>query len=130
MASLDEIKKLLQKEGDFSLKVERLKATKEGNLVYFYIRVALEEPRDTKKYFSLDDVILVKYTLHETFPERERVGGSRSNNFEIKFWTYGFFEIKVEVFLKHGKKESFKHKLEWSVTPEEMKTNGKEELSW
>jgi transcription initiation factor IIF auxiliary subunit len=62
--------------------------------LYFRVRIFLEGP-DLKK---IDKVI---YTLHPTFPKPRREI-SNGRNFELTIWTWGFFNLSVEIFSKDG----------------------------
>ena len=44
---------------------------------------------------ELKDIHFVKYILHPTFKNPERIAVDRSDKFAIEIRTYGFFEIKA-----------------------------------
>ena len=56
---------------------------------------------------NLDNVMYVKYRLHETFKSPERISNSRYNKFMIEIKAWGTFNIKVTVGLKNGETYEF-----------------------
>jgi hypothetical protein len=90
------------------------KAFKTGGKNFFYVRIYLDgTPRE------LDAVELVKYTLDPTFFEPVRVSTSRSTNFEINIWTYGFFATSAYVIMRDGTSTTVPGKVEFLVFPGE-----------
>ena len=81
---------------------------------HYYIRVFIEAPHAT-----LDSVDFVKYTLHPTFKDRYRVSFNRSKNFEIKLWSYGYFDVQASIVMKNGATAEASGYVEWRV-PEGM----------
>lgn len=61
---------------------------------------------------ELNEVMEVKYRLHETFSRRDRSSRNRANDFSITYWAWGAFDIEVELVLRDGTKKSFAQKLE------------------
>ena len=128
---------LSKKKPAFEIKLERIKTKEENNrfydkhqdLFFFYVRIYIDIRESSPEYYSLEDVELVKYKLHETFPDRIRISDERKNGFELKIWTYGFFEVETSIFLKHGKSTTIHGKVKFDVTLEEIQKNGAEELS-
>ena len=82
---------------------------KEGKL-HFYVRISLEGSSE-----ALDRVELVKYSLHPTFVDPVRVSTSRQSNFDIRIWTYGYFDITASIILRDGFKNDIRGYIEWQV---------------
>ena len=49
---------------------------------------------------ELDQIQSVKYVLHPSFRDPERLSDDKNSNFGTKIWTYGFFPVKAMV--KHN----------------------------
>jgi transcription initiation factor IIF auxiliary subunit len=88
---------------EYELEVERvpgvpLKVFKENGRKNFYVRLFIqsENPSD------LDQIDFVIYELHPTFRKPKRMSKDRSNGFDLKIWTWGFFPISAQIFLKNG----------------------------
>jgi len=47
----------------------------------------------------------------------------RKNNFEIKIWTYGFFDVHCKIFLKGGRIEEVSGYLNFKVSDTERAVN-------
>ncbi|WP_207382945.1 pYEATS domain-containing protein [Pseudaestuariivita atlantica] len=60
----------------------------------------------------MDRVSHVEYTLHPSFPNRERRSENRRNDFSITFWAWGRFDVEARVFVE-GEAEPFRitHRL-------------------
>ncbi|HVF30647.1 MAG TPA: pYEATS domain-containing protein [Pyrinomonadaceae bacterium] len=86
------------------------KRFKEKGRLHFYVRIYLEASAD-----ALDRIELVKYTLHPTFVDRVRVSTARQGNFEIRIWTYGYFEITASIVIRDGFKTDVRGYVEWEV---------------
>lgn len=69
-----------------------------GGKRHYYVRVWVEA--DTADEMAA--VASVIYQLHPTFRERLRTSSDKSRQFEITFWTYGFFEITAVLFFPAG----------------------------
>lgn len=64
---------------------------------------------------ELDTIDSVEYELHPSFKESSRVATYRKRKFPIKFWTYGFFDIKAKLKYKDGSPpQTIKGRVEWS----------------
>ncbi len=97
---------------------------------YFPIRLHLQSESSGNNFLKLSDIDFVSYRLDSSFPKPLRISYNRSNNFEITIWTYGFFILDVVIYAKWGQSFPIKRiPIEWSVTEEEKKMNGKE-LEW
>lgn len=88
---------------EFQLKVERvegvpMKVFKANGRKNFYVRLFIDsnEPSD------LDHIDLVIYELHPTFRKPKRMSKEKNNGFEIKIWTWGYFPVNAQVFMKNG----------------------------
>lgn len=81
---------------------------------HYYVRIYISAADS-----ALDQIELVKYTLHPTFKDRVRVSASRQSNFDIRIWTYGYFGITATLFLKDGSNTDISGYVEWEI-PEGM----------
>lgn len=120
-------------KNNFRIHSERVKGIepKKGessDLLFFYVRIYLEQVKNSSEYFLMEDIELVKYELHPTFVNRIRIANDLRNNFEIKLWTYGFFDVSCKIFYKGGRTEDLQGLIKWEVTEDERKSN-KDELS-
>ena len=98
----------------YEIKTERVKGSdpkkfREGGRDHYYIRIFIE-PDETNK---LDEIDSVQYELHPTFRQRNQVATERSNDFEIRIWTYGFFNAKAKIIKKAGKTEPIEGFVHW-----------------
>ncbi len=80
----------------------------------------------------LSDLALVEYhLLDDTFPDPDVRVANPANGFEYKFWTYGFIKVSAHIVTRSGEVIPLPPTpLSWDVTPNEIKLNGKSELSW
>ena len=64
---------------------------------------------------SLHHVNYVKYILHSSFTNREHIVKRSLYNPDCKFsfWTWGIFDVKVEIHLKNGDVITRSHPLEY-----------------
>lgn len=61
-----------------------------------------------------ENIHAVSYHMHPTFKERELFSRNACSNFEVQFWTYGWFDIKAELFLKDTPEPKYVlGKVEW-----------------
>ena len=60
---------------------------------------------------ALDQVMLVEWTLHPTFPNPVRKTTSRSDNFRLESAGWGVFPIVVRVQMKDGTQQKLVHQL-------------------
>ncbi len=77
--------------------------------VHHNIRIYLA----TDNQSELDDIDAVKYELHPSFKERIRLAENRSNNFEVRIWSYGYFRVNAKIFLKSGNITSVEGFVKW-----------------
>lgn len=125
-----------KKQPAFVIRTERIADTppkrfKDGKLLHFYIRVFIdveESARGNSAFYQLSDVKLVKYELHPSYYEPNRISEDPANAFEIRIWAYGFFDIKSVVLLQMGQSLDLRGYVRWPVTAEEIASN-KDELS-
>lgn len=75
---------------------------------------------------ELDKIESVKYTLHPTFPNPDRVVASRATNFRLSSKGWGEFNIYIEIRQKNGRVRKRQHwlKLEESRAPRAAETKG------
>lgn len=100
---------------EYAIKTELLthvepKRPVEGGKLHYYVRIYIEAPAT-----ALDSTELVKYELHHTFRDRYRVSTDRSKNFEIRIWTYGYFDIKASILRRDGQTIKVSGYVEWKV---------------
>ena len=86
----------------------------EGGRYHYYIRIFIEASQS-----ALDAVEFVKYKLHPTFRECFRVSFDRARSFELKLWTYGYFDIQASLVMREGHTIEISGYVEWRV-PEGM----------
>lgn len=82
---------------------------KEGGRLFRNVRIYLIA--DSKN--ELDRVEAVQYELHPTFRQRYYVATDRRNNFEIRIWTYGFFNTKATISFTKGETVTIKGFVRW-----------------
>lgn len=63
---------------------------------------------------KLDGIDFVNYELHPSFKVPIRTSNDRKDRFAITFWTYGEFDITVNLFCKNKEKKQLTFKLEYS----------------
>ena len=64
---------------------------------------------------EINQVRAVEYELHPTFPSPHlRTSTNKDDNFALKIWTWGEFEIPVTIHLKNERKISLIHNLQYS----------------
>lgn len=51
---------------------------------------------------NLNNITLVEYLLHSSFKDRKRVGTNPSNKFEVEFYAWGTFPVKVTIHHSDG----------------------------
>jgi transcription initiation factor IIF auxiliary subunit len=78
-------------------KVEGKRFREDGRL-HRYVRIYLEAVPPE----ALKEIESVQYELHPTFRERTRLSANSASQFDIKIWTYGYFNIRAKVFMKNG----------------------------
>lgn len=96
----------------------------------FYVRVYIDiDPEIAAKntVYNYEDINFVKYELHPSYKDRYRVSEDRANKFEIKIWTYGFFDIKASIYMKLAQSLELTGMVKFTVLPEE-KTRNKGEV--
>lgn len=62
---------------------------------------------------NLDEIESVQYTLHPTFRQRIRVSDDRAKQFEIRIWTYGYFNIQAKLLKKDGSVDTVDGYVKW-----------------
>lgn len=82
----------------------------EGGKHHYYVRIYLNGSAA-----ALDQVLFVRYTLHPTFRNRYRIGKNRSTNFDVKIWTYGYFDIQANIIMKNGSTQDLRGYVRWPV---------------
>lgn len=81
----------------------------EGGRPHYNAGISLEADNPSE----LDAVDFVDYELHPTFKDRHLTGRNRSNNFEVRIWSWGFFNAKAKVVLKNGAPEMIEGMVRW-----------------
>lgn len=81
----------------------------EGGRLFRNVRIYLIADNKTE----LDKVKSVQYELHPTFRQRYHVATDRADNFEIRIWTYGFFNIKAQVSFNKGAPQTVTGFVHW-----------------
>jgi len=64
----------------------------------FYVRLSIESEDPA----SMRDVHFVIYELHPTFRKPKRISRDAENGFELKIWTWGFFNVDCQIYMKTG----------------------------
>jgi len=100
----------------FHVRTERVEGVPkkkfEGNpRDHYYVRMFIEGQTPS----ALDNVKYVIYELHPTFRNPKRISEDRHNNFELKIWTWGFFNVNCQVFLKSGDMIGIKGNVKYDV---------------
>jgi len=86
-----------------------------GGKYHYYIRIYIDAEPET----FLDSIELVKYTLHPTFRNRQRVSENRTSNFDIKIWSYGYFDTKALLLFRDGNTQEISGYVSWQI-PKDM----------
>ena len=99
---------------EFSIKSEIVphsepKRFTEGGRLFRNVRIYLAVENES----DLDKVQSVQYELHPTFRQRYQVSVDRRTNFEIRIWTYGFFNIQAKVSLNDGTVKTVTGFVKW-----------------
>jgi transcription initiation factor IIF auxiliary subunit len=100
---------------DFEIKSEAVakvipKVFKKGGRKHRYVRIYLET-EDNNDYRNVE---IVQYELHPTFKNRLRLSNKHNEKFEIKIWTYGYFNIKAKILYIDGSTEIISGFVKWS----------------
>jgi len=119
-------------ETSFEIRATRIKSALEDDesFYWFYVSLHLEQKADAD--MSLSQLELVEYHLLDgSFPDPDiRISNPR-NGFEYRFWLYGFIRASADLVTKSGRVFRLPStKLQWDFTADELKRNGKRELSW
>ncbi|UCC53633.1 MAG: hypothetical protein JSV68_06590 [Anaerolineaceae bacterium] len=80
-----------------------------GGKSHYKVRIYLE-PTDED---SLSSIKSVQYKLHSSFREPFRVSDDFRNKFEIKIWTWGYFEIEATLIMTNGTTELVEGYVRW-----------------
>ena len=62
---------------------------------YYYVRLHIE----VLSLQELERIKFVIYELHPTFRQPKRMAKDRSKNFEIKIWTWGYFNVTAKLYM-------------------------------
>lgn len=84
----------------------------EGGRLFRNVRIYLTADSEE----DLEKVESVQYELHPTFRQRFHVGTDRTRNFEIRIWTYGFFNTKAKISFTDGTTEDISGFVRWRTT--------------
>ena len=79
---------------------------REGGRPHYNVKISLEAD-------ELDQVDSVEYELHETFKNRHRIGRDRTNKFEIRIWSWGYFNARAKVIKNQGAPEAIQGLIKW-----------------
>ena len=82
---------------------------REGGRWHQNVRIYLVSEDDA----DLDKIRSVEYVLHPTFRDRYRTSTNRTRNFEVRIWTYGYFNIKANLTFKDGSTETITGFVRW-----------------
>ena len=63
--------------------------------LYYYVRLSIEAP----SYPEMERIKFVIYELHPTFRQPKRMAKDRIRNFEIKIWTWGYFNLTAKLYM-------------------------------
>lgn len=102
-------------EHEYEIKTELLENTtpkqfnKDGRF-YYYVRLYIQASPS-----ALDAVEFVKYKLHPSFKDRFRISQNRARNFEVKLWTYGYFDVEASLVMKDGSTGSKSGYVQWKI---------------
>ena len=99
----------------YSIRSERVKGTspkKSGKTFLFQVRIFIK----TYDRLDLEDIRYVIYELHPTFPNPKQISKSIHNNFEIRIWTWGFFDVKAKLVMKGGRIEEIDGYVDYDVS--------------
>jgi transcription initiation factor IIF auxiliary subunit len=100
---------MYQIKSEWDSTVETKQFTGGGNY-HFYVRIYIDANPE-----ELDNIQLVKYTLHPTFTDPVRISESRSTNFDIRIWTYGYFDLTALLIKKDGTTEDVPGYVRWEI---------------
>jgi transcription initiation factor IIF auxiliary subunit len=77
--------------------------------LHYPVRIFIEadDPR------ALDEIKTVQYKMHESFKEPYRVSSDRRSGFEVIIWTYGYFDVEVEILKLDGTFETIIGEVSW-----------------
>ena len=79
--------------------------------MHFFVRIYLQ----SSDRLDLNDIRYVIYELHPTFRQPKQVANNKFNDFEIKIWTWGFFDIKAFIVMRGGKIVELQHYVQYEV---------------
>jgi len=101
----------------YEIKSERVKGNepkifREGGRNHYYVRIFVKPDQPEE----LDEIDSVQYELHPTFRQRNQVATLQTNGFEIRIWTYGFFNAKAKIIKKVGAPESKEVFVHWETS--------------
>jgi len=85
----------------------RYRKFKKGGYDHYYVRLFITG-------HDVEEVLLAEYELHPTFSNPLRTTCNPNDGFSVYIWTWGEFEVGVNVHIKNGKKLSFVYDLSYS----------------
>ena len=85
------------------------KTFREGGRPHQNVRIYLEADEST----DLEQIEMVRYELYPTFRERLRVSNDPTKQFEIRIWTYGYFQILAGLYMQDGARQEIKGMVKW-----------------
>ena len=99
---------------EFEIKSERIKGIepkrfREGGRPHYNVRIFVEADEEE----ALDSIEKVQYELHPTFRNRTRVSSDRRRKFEVRIWTYGYFDIKATLMFKDAPPRDIDGYVSW-----------------
>ena len=98
----------------YQIKSERVsgvdyKIFREGGKRHYNVRIYLEATWGD----SLDKVRSFTYELHPTFRQRIHVSEIVDNQFEIRIWTYGYFNTKATLRMRDDTLQEIQGFVKW-----------------
>jgi hypothetical protein len=99
-------------------------------LYYFELEARVIVAKDS--IVTKADIKYVSYVLDETFGEYKiQRSSDQANDFRLRFWTFGFFEIRAILTTWYGRRfELEPHKIQFEVEDEHRRVNGADEFRW
>jgi len=103
------------------LKVKnRVVKDEKGRVIYKQYRPKGRKHYNIEIWFDgndseLESINNVKYILHESFLNRDRVSNKPDENFKISIWTWGIFEMKVEINYKDNRTDELDYYLKYKL---------------
>ena len=79
-----------------------------GGREHYNIRIFVDSSPE-----ELHEIKLVEYQLLPSFPRPKRRSFDRESRFAIEIWTWGMFEIDVNVHLRSGERRELTHDVDY-----------------